>query len=427
MSKAPTNPTADANVAEARGALESPISLYVHIPFCLSKCSYCDFNTYEGIEGLMPSFVDALETEIKLWGQRLQRPSVSSIFFGGGTPSYLPADSICRLLEGLNSATRIEPTAEITLEANPDDLNLEKVNAWLNAGFNRISIGVQSFDDFFLSALSRRHTADDATRAVAIARANGFSNINIDLMFGLPNQSLQVWERTLERAVELGIVHLSLYGLQIEPGTPLHRDVQNGTVSTPDDDLAAEMYEIAIDRLDQAGYEHYEISNWARPGYRSKHNLAYWLNRSYLGVGPGAHSSLMGKRFANMKSPRGYTLKMSTAALTDETDTLAITKDEFAIDFVETTSLSMSMSETMMLGLRLSEGVSNADFETRFELPMDAVYGPEIDELTASGLIERRDGTIRLTRRGKLLGNEVFERFIIDDERAISGFDSNHA
>ncbi len=413
MPHPPVNPAATGTAALTSDGITEPIALYVHIPFCLSKCNYCDFNTYEGIEGLMPSFLEALDTEIELWGRRLERPDVSSIFFGGGTPSYLPTDSVAGILDRIDSATRIGPDVEITLEANPDDVHLEKIGRWRHAGFNRISIGVQSFDSDLLTALSRRHTNDDAESAVHTAREGGFSNVSIDLMFGLPNQSLETWKQTLGRAIGLGTEHLSLYGLQIETGTPLHRDVELGAVPTPDDDLAADMYETAMDTLDAAGYEHYEISNWALPGYRSKHNLAYWLNAPYLGVGPGAHSSLMGKRFSNMKSPRGYIRTMSDAI---DSGSASINVGEVAIDFVETTSLSMAMSESMMLGLRLSDGVSKSNFEARFEKPIDAVYGSEINDLKVHELIEEQHSAIRLTRRGKLLGNEVFERFIIDED-----------
>ena len=361
----------------------------------------------------MPSFVDALCSEIDLWGTRLGYPKVSTIFFGGGTPSYLPAEAIAQLLDGLRDSTNINQEAEITLEANPDDVNVDKANAWLDAGFNRISIGVQSFDDQILHALSRRHNADTAALAVEAARSAGFKNINIDLMFGLPNQTLNVWEHSLKRAVNLATDHLSLYGLQIEPGTPLQRDVQRGAVPTPDDDLAADMYEMAMDTLGDAGYQHYEISNWAKPGYQSQHNLAYWLNRPYLGVGPGAHSSMMGRRFANMKSPRRYVAAIASGAVSEEVVHMPVSEGEIAVDFVETTSPEMAMSETMMLGMRLSRGVVKSEFKHRFGTTIDDLYGREIAMLTAAGLIEEDSARIRLTRRGKLLGNNVFESFVI--------------
>ena len=404
----------DTNVVTYAGnEVNEPIAVYVHIPFCLSKCNYCDFNTYEGIEPLMPSFVDALSPEIGMWGTRLSRPDVSTVFFGGGTPSYLPAESITLLSERLREATNIVPGAEITLEANPDDVSAEKADAWLEAGFNRISIGVQSFDDQILHALSRRHDSDRARLAVATARFAGFENISIDLMFGLPNQSLTVWEDSLKHAIELETDHLSLYGLQIEPGTPLQRDVERGTVPTPDDDLAADMYEMAMDYLSETGYEHYEISNWCKPGFRSRHNLAYWLNQPYLGVGPGAHSSMMGRRFANMKSPRRYISVIASASVSDEVVDTPVEQGEIAVDFVEDTSFEMAMSETMMLGMRLSEGMAKSEFQRRFGISMSGVYGQEISKLVSTGLIEDDGDRIRLTRHGKLLGNNVFESFII--------------
>lgn len=363
----------------------------------------------------MPSFVDALSSEIFLWGKRLHRPDVSSVFFGGGTPSYLPAESIASLSERLREAMNISVGAEMTLEANPDDVNDEKSDAWLEAGFNRISIGIQSFETQILHALSRRHDSDQAKLAIATARSAGFANISIDLMFGLPNQSLTVWEDSLNRAIEIETDHLSLYGLQIEPGTPLERDVELGNVPTPDDDLAADMYEMAMDALDDAGFEHYEISNWAKPGYRSRHNLAYWLNQPYLGVGPGAHSSMMGRRFANMKSPRGYISAIDSASVSDNLSFNPIDRGEIAVDFVEVTSFEMAISETMMLGMRLSEGIVKPELERRFEISIEDIYGREISELVAAGLIEEDGDNIRLTRHGKLLGNNVFESFIIAD------------
>ena len=392
------------------------IALYVHIPFCLSKCNYCDFNTYEGITPLIPDFVEALSNEIRLWGAHLDRPEVSSVFFGGGTPSYLPSRDVCGLLGTIRDATSVIDDAEITLEANPDDVSDEKAKAWLDAGFNRISIGVQSFDDGLLASLSRRHTANAACEAVETARRVGFSNISIDLMFGLPNQTLEQWSNTVKRAVELEIQHLSIYGLQIEPGTPLHRDVRVGTMPRPDDDLAAEMYETVMDSLSNAGYEHYEISNWAQPGRRSLHNLAYWQNRPYLGVGPGAHSSLYNRRFANMKSPRRYIATLGNTVQNDLHSSGAISEGFMAVDFTEQTSEAMAMSETMMLALRLAEGISKSEFRNRFKSSIYSFYEKEINLLVKAGLIEDNDDRIFLTQRGRLLGNNVFEQFVLIGE-----------
>ena len=316
------------------------------------------------------------------------------------------------------SSMRLASDAEITLEANPDDVCADRCKAWLDAGFNRISLGVQSLNDGMLVSLTRRHSSDAAIGAVKTARESGFENISIDLMFGLPDQPMSMWEDTLKRAVDLRTEHLSLYGLQIESGTPLHRDVSNRKVPMPDDDLAADMYELAMDVLEDAGYEHYEISNWAMSGYRSRHNLAYWLNRPYLGVGPGAHSSMLGKRFANLRSPRRYVETMSAACAENGALAPLITEGDLAIDFVEETSASMAMSETMMLGMRLADGVSDAALMALFGISLFATYSDEIDFLADAGLVVRSGDRIKLTRRGKLLANDVFERFLILDQES---------
>ncbi len=416
MNNSSLSATAVSGLRPSLHAAPGAIALYVHIPFCLSKCNYCDFNTYEGIETLMPTFVDALSKEIAIWGQRLSRPNVSTVFFGGGTPSYLPEHSIQHLLETIRECTRLDENAEITLEANPDDLTSDKADAWADAGFNRISIGVQSFHDGILAALSRRHSAVAASKAVKTARDAGFQNINIDLMYGLPKQSLGQWRHSLPHALDLHPEHISLYGLQIEPGTPLHRDVQVGKLPTPSDDLAADMYEVAMDDLADAGYEHYEISNWAKPGFRSRHNSAYWLNLPYLGVGPGAHSSLNGRRFANTKSPRGYIHAIANVDLNQVVQTSEVDAGVFAVDFIEVTSPQTAISETMMLGMRLAEGISKSEFHSRFNASLDNVYRAEIEYLTDAGLIETQGERIALTRRGKLLANTVFEQFLLTDE-----------
>ena len=286
------------------------ISLYVHIPFCETKCPYCDFNTYAAIEPLMPSYVAALNTEITLWGKLLGSPEVHTIFFGGGTPSYLPSDDIRHAMATIHSAFRVEPDAEVTLEANPGDFSDDKLAAYLDCGINRLSIGVQSFDDDLLKTLGRRHNAADAIQAYRQAQDAGFDNISIDLMYGLPYQSIGHWQDTLRQALELAPPHISMYCLTLEGGTPMERWVEQGSMPTPDADLAADMYLAAQNEMRDAGYRHYEISNWALDGKRSRHNLTYWRNEPYLGVGPGAHSYLAGCRFSAIRSPREYIRRM---------------------------------------------------------------------------------------------------------------------
>ena len=267
--------------------MSQPIALYVHIPFCETRCPYCDFNTYAGIESLMPRYVDALCHDLTQWGAWLGRPRLASLFFGGGTPSYLPTRDIGRLMGAITTSFDLPPDAEATLEANPGDCARERLAAIRAAGVNRLSIGVQSLDDNELRLLGRRHSADDAAAAVQAARQAGFDNLSIDLMFGLPYQFVSSWEHTLERAIELLPDHVSAYALTLEGGTEMEASVRQGKLPDPDPDLAAEMYLLAQAMFSDARYEQYEISNWAAPSRASTHNLAYWQNRPYLGVGPG--------------------------------------------------------------------------------------------------------------------------------------------
>ncbi|MBM3945581.1 MAG: radical SAM family heme chaperone HemW, partial [SAR202 cluster bacterium] len=292
-----------------RGAL----ALYVHIPFCETKCPYCDFNTYARIEPLIPDYIAALRREIAVWGGLLGRPKTHTVFFGGGTPSYVPQDDFVAVLRDIHGAFDIAPDAEITLEANPGDFDLTKLSAYLDAGANRLSVGVQTFEDRLLSLLGRRHDAAQAIAAYRLAREAGFRNVSIDLMYGLPHQSLDDWTATLGQVTALSPDHLSMYCLTLEHGTPMEQWVKSGRMPEPDADLAADMYVLAEERLARLGYRHYEISNWARPGFESRHNLAYWRNAPYLGVGPGAHSYLGGMRFANLKAPKEYIRRMDSA------------------------------------------------------------------------------------------------------------------
>ena len=409
--------------ADAGHNMQPPLSgglaLYVHIPFCESKCPYCDFNTYAGIEPLMPSYVSALAREIEQWGAWLNRPRLASVFFGGGTPSYLPPRDLRRLMETIRTAFLLPDKAEATLEANPGDCSSERLAAMRDAGFNRISLGVQSFDDAELTMLGRRHDAARAGQAVRGARRAGFDNVSIDLMFGLPEQSVAMWERSVTEAVRLGTDHLSAYALTLEPGTPLEADVRLGSTPEPDADLAAEMYLLAQTMLDGAGLQQYEISNWARPGRESTHNLAYWRSLPYLGVGPGAHSYLFGVgaldrfgvRFANVNPPRTYIGRVGAWQADGPLDTNTIATAA-ATGLCEPVSRHDAMAETMMMGLRLNAGVADALFRERFgEGIADAFPGPAA-ECVDLGLLEWVGGSLRLTEQGRLLGNEAFSRFV---------------
>ena len=394
-----------------------PIALYVHIPFCETKCPYCDFNTYAKIESLIPDYVPALRTEIELWAGLLGSPAVRTVFFGGGTPSYLPTEDISALMATISESFPLEDGAEITLEANPGDFTPDKLSHFLESGINRLSIGVQSFDDGLLRLLGRRHSATDAVDAYCMAIDAGFDNVSIDLMYGLPQQTIDHWRETLARTADLHPPHVSLYALTLEGGTPMERSVAQGTLPTPDPDLAADMYALAEQDLDALGYRHYEISNWAADGKLGLHNIAYWRNEPYLGVGPGAHSSLANHRFSNLKPPREYIKRLqshnpSPSALEGSREAISGTIQSVpVVDTIEFIDRPLEMAETMMLGLRLDTGVSVTEFEARFGASLMDVYREELDELLPTGLVETVDGSIRLTDKGRFLSNEVFVRF----------------
>jgi oxygen-independent coproporphyrinogen-3 oxidase len=287
---------------------------------------------------------------------------------------------------------------EITIEANPGTVDYDQLCQLRASGVNRLSLGVQSLDDSMLRQLGRIHSADQAREAYNWARQAGFSNVNLDFIFGLPSQTLEHWRQTLQAALEMAPEHLSLYALTVEEGTPLNAQVEDGGITLPEEDLVADMYQLAEDLLAEAGYEHYELSNWGRPGKESRHNLAYWANVDYLGLGAGAHSHLGGHRLANLGEPREYIEKIASKQSPRESD--------------EEISFDLAMAETVFLGLRRSRGVERRAFATRFGRELDQVYGAAIEDLCQLGLLSADDDGIRLTRRGRLLGNEVFVRFM---------------
>jgi oxygen-independent coproporphyrinogen-3 oxidase len=381
------------------------IGLYLHIPFCTAKCGYCDFNSYAGHEHMIPSYAETLVKDAALWRDAVRGRAVETVFFGGGTPSLNPPEEMAKILDGMRATFRIAPDAEIALEANPGSLTEDYLRAMRGIGFNRLSIGIQSFDDEELVALDRVHTAADARDAFTAARGAGFDNVNLDLIYGLPEQSLAAWQRNLDQALALGPEHLSLYALTVEEGTPLARDVARGRVPAPDPDMQAEHYEWTQDRLAAAGYEHYEISNWARPGRRCKHNLVYWQNREYLGLGAGAHSFLNGVRFSTALLPNRY------AELVDESVAGADGTMRHVVGAEDVTP-ALSMADTMILGLRLNDGIDVREFARRHGTDMRDVYGEVLDEFAGYGLVEQTATHVRLTRRGRLLSNELFQRML---------------
>ncbi len=380
-----------------------PWAIYVHIPFCVRRCPYCDFNTYAGLERLQGPYVEALIREVRAYGRRMGRPQASTVFFGGGTPTTLTGEQLRRVLDAVRDAFDVLPDAEITSEANPGTVDSDRFRAMRDAGFNRLSLGVQSFDDEELRFLGRIHSAAEAVEAYRRAREAGFGNVNLDLMFGLPEQRIESWERSLSRAVGLRPEHLSLYALTVEEGTPLARWVADGKTPPPDEGAAADMYDLACDLLAEAGYRHYEISNWALDDpardWRCQHNLTYWRYEPYLGFGAGAHSFDGRRRWWNVSGVQEYIGKIEAG--------------EPPMKSGEDIGERLAMGEMMMVGLRLlEEGVPEARFRERFGVSLKEAFPQEIEELTEDGLVEWHGGSLRLTRKGWLVANRVFMRFL---------------
>lgn len=375
------------------------LSLYIHVPFCLKKCSYCDFVSYPYDSGLVDQYIHSLEKEMELVSRELsQARTLSTIFLGGGTPTSLNAEQLYNILQKTREYFTWETGAEVTVEANPGTVDLGKLNLLRSAGVNRLSLGVQAFQDNILKAIGRIHNNRAINDAVALARQAGFTNLNLDLMYGLPGQDMEAWRETLDKAVGLGVEHISAYSLKFEPETPFYRAWEEGRLQPCDQDLEADMYQEAIEKLTAAGFEHYEISNFALPGRECVHNLTYWLMREYLGLGPAAHSLIAGRRLANISSLQEYTT--------------ALHNGQRPLADVQIITLRDEMAEFMFLGLRLTRGVGKADFEHRFGKEISQIYGPAIARLTALQLLEETPELVRLTSLGLTLGNEVFEAFL---------------
>ncbi len=375
------------------------IGCYVHIPFCVKKCAYCDFNSYSGYtDGSVSRYVGALETDIRRNGGAQFGP-VDTVFFGGGTPTAIPAPSQARLLQAVLDTLPVTPNAEITTEANPGTMDTAHLDILRRAGFNRISFGVQSFDAGLLKTLDRIHGPEEAKRAVQAARAAGFDNVSLDLMFALPRQTLRQWQDTLAQALELGTEHLSLYALIVEEGTGFYTLQQKGRLLLPSDDLAADMYALAQETTTAHGFAQYETSNFARPARACRHNLHYWRNEPYHGFGCGAASYLNGTRRMTLKSPALYA------------DT--VTRGEDTTLSCETLSRQETMAETMMLGLRLTrEGVPCQSFHARFGEDPRRVYADDLETFGRRGLLEVTEDSIRLTPHGVFLSSEVLMAFV---------------
>jgi oxygen-independent coproporphyrinogen III oxidase len=392
-----------------------PYSLYVHIPFCQQRCSYCDFNTYEHLNSFIPPYCKALCREIEYIAARIEyKLSIHTIYFGGGTPSLIPWNLLEPILETIANCFDLLPGMELTLESNPGTVSPEYLKAIKRLGVNRLSLGMQSANPEELQILERTHTYRDVINSFIWARQAGLDDVNLDLIFGLPNQTIDSWTRSLELAINLKPSHFSLYALTLEEGTAMNSWVNKGRISQPDPDLAADMYEWASSRLDEAGYLQYEISNWAlsrKPddGFKCKHNLQYWRNLPYIGVGAGAHGFWKGFRTANVLSPVAYIQRFTRDDKRDLPNTPAV-------EYLLPMDINTEMGETMLMGLRLvREGVSIDGFSNRFGQNIVDVFSDQVTHFISEGLLEWADEDgerLRLTSRGRLLGNQVFMSFV---------------
>jgi oxygen-independent coproporphyrinogen-3 oxidase len=357
--------------------------LYVHIPFCKHKCGYCDFNAYAGMDRIMPDYIDALERELMHARERFPFQQLETVYLGGGTPSLLSADLAARLLSFIRATFNVAPDAEVTLEANPASTDEARIDAWMRGGVNRLSLGVQGFDPRALAVLERKTDAAQATRAFQLARAMGMANISIDLIYAVPYQSRETWLETLRRAIALGPDHVSTYCLSFEEGTLLFRRRESGRLPEVDTDLQWDQLDAACVELEAAGFRRYEVSNWARPGFESRHNHAYWRCRPVYGAGAGAHSyatdGATAWRWWNVARPREYIAAVPSPKADGEE--LPARK---------------AAAESLMLGLRTVEGMAPP-----------SGFDDALDHLNRAGLIERAGGRVVPTRRGLDLHNQI--------------------
>jgi oxygen-independent coproporphyrinogen-3 oxidase len=393
----------------------SPHSLYLHVPFCVSKCPYCDFNSHIGIEGLFESYSRALVSEIRLWGRELGAPRLDTVFIGGGTPSRVPAEQIRAALDAVRESFVLAPGAEVTLEANPQSAESDKMEAWLAAGVNRLSLGFQSLDSGALGFLERAHTADEAVDVFGRARTAGFGNVSCDLIFAIPGLNTSRWEEVLAAVLQLGPDHLSAYELTPEIGTRLGAAVASGKTLMPDDEVKLEQYAAAERLLSAAGLARYEVSNWARPGRECRHNIAYWSGVPYAAAGAGAHAFLFAgsvplwlreTRTQGTVTARQWNLTNPAAYIA------AVRDDGHAQAGHEWLDLPTTIGDLMMMGLRMRSGVDLAAASRRFGIDIGGALATKVDELAGAGLLHRDGHMVAATDRGMLVLNRVVAEFV---------------
>lgn len=377
-----------------------PKSVYVHIPFCAKMCHYCDFATYTVKGQPVDAYLDALETEMRLTLGDSPAGEVETIFVGGGTPTILTPKQLERFLSAVERYfPQRAANLEFTMEANPGTVDKEKLKVMRDGGVNRLSFGAQSFDNRLLQVIGRDHDAGSVLHSIDDARLSGFDNLSLDLMFGLPGQTVQMMGDTLDIALDLGLQHFSAYALKVEENTLFHTLQRKGQLSLPTDDEEYEMYQVIRERMALSGYEQYEISNFSLKGFASRHNKTYWLNEPYYGFGVGAHGFTGGVRYANTRGVKPYIQTVGEHRLPRV--------EEYEVDPRE------DMENMMILGLRLKEGVSFSRYKKRFGIHLMSVFGERVRELEQKGWLECNEESVCLTESGLLWGNEVFAHFLL--------------
>ena len=371
------------------------MSFYVHIPYCIKRCGYCDFNTYTPselqvgatLEIVSNDYIDAVLREL----DTAPKDTVPTIFFGGGTPSLLPADDLGRVITAIKNRNGFAPDCEITLEANPDSVTAEKLAQYLKVGFNRISFGMQSAKPHVLAVLDRTHNPANVEKAISMARATGFKSISVDLIYGTPGESLDDWRETVNAALALDIDHISAYALIVETGTKLAAQIKRGDLTMPIDDLMADMYLLVDQMCEEAGLTWYELSNWSKPGHECRHNIAYWQNKNWWGLGPGAHSHVDGKRFWNLKHPTTYKQKLFAG-------------DSPILDS-ELLTAEQIKDEAILLGIRMREGL---------EIALLKPHQLEVlSEYRHNGFVEINEDRVLLTPTGRLIADRIVREITI--------------
>lgn len=377
---------------------QKQIGLYIHIPFCKQKCYYCDFSSYPGLEEYWGDYTEALVSELVAKAEEYVNPVIKTIFIGGGTPSLIPSEYISRILETVNRYYKVSKECESTIESNPGTLTDEKLKDYKNFGINRLSIGLQACQNEVLKKLGRIHTYEDFIFALKLAQKHGFANINADIIFGIPNQTLTQWMDTVSRVISFNLTHISCYSMQIEDETVFGRLKRAGQLEEVEDELDRDMYHYAVDAFDKAGFPQYEISNFSKPHFRCRHNMNYWERGEYLGTGAGAHSFINSRRFANTSDVMGYIegIKEKKPLLSEDNNI----------------SVDDGIKESIFLGLRLNDGVDFTKLSKQYGLDLESMYQKKLNKLLSLNLVEFKGSVIRLTRKGMDLANKVFVEFI---------------